>query len=174
MRRLVQLTAIGFIAGASFSPLSGFAETSNSSSYKVLAAEGKGLNVSAVESLISKGDRSISRGDLVEARKYYDQARDLSKRLLSFYRDISGSFRGLDARIPREMDEKGRASLQSLAKANLRLATLFRRQNEPEVAVPLLIEVVRLMPAKKQGQDAYQTLLELGFADTEYRGGASR
>ena len=92
-----------------------------------------------------------------------------SRRLLGFYRDLSGSFRGLDARIPREMDEKGRETLGLLVESNLRLAALFRRQNQPEVAVPLLVEVVKSMtPASESGRRAYQQLLELGFVTTPY------
>ena len=72
------------------------------------------------------------------------------------------------------MDAKGRKALSLLAQANLRLAALFRRQNQPEVAVPVLVEVVRLMtPAKPEGQKAYQSLVELGFVDTPFRGGQS-
>ena len=69
------------------------------------------------------------------------------------------------------MDAKGRQTLTLLAESNLRLAALFRRQNKPEVAVPLLVEVVRVTtPSKKEGQVAYQSLIELGFADTPYLG----
>ena len=63
------------------------------------------------------------------------------------------------------------SAVKSSDKPNLRLAALFRRQNQPEVAVPVLVEVVKLMtPAKPQGQKAYQSLLELGFVETEFRG----
>jgi hypothetical protein len=106
---------------------------------------------------------------LSEARRFYDQAREASKQLLGFYRDLSGAFRGLDARIPREMDDKGRQVLEALVQANLRLAALFRRQNQPEVAVPLLVEVVKTMtPTTESGRKAYQQLLEIGFVTTPY------
>ena len=60
-----------------------------------------------------------------------------------------------------------------LAESNLRLAALFRRQNQPEVAVPVLVEVVKLMtPSQSQGQKAYQSLVELGFVTTEFKGAA--
>ena len=52
------------------------------------------------------------------ARKHFDKARQVSKQLLSFYRDLAGAFRGLNARIPREMDAKGRETLTLLSKAN--------------------------------------------------------
>jgi hypothetical protein len=89
----------------------------------------------------------------------------------SAYRNLSGAFRGLDARIPREMDDKGRQATELQANIELRLAALLRRMNQPQVAVPLLVRVVqRMTPASPQGQKAYQTLLELGFVTTPYAG----
>jgi hypothetical protein len=127
------------------------------------------FGVRSVQALLARGDSAAAAGNLPEARRYYDQARDASKQLLGFYRDLSGAFRGLDARIPREMDDKGRQVLDALVQSNLRLAALFRRQNQPEVAVPLLIEVVKTMtPTTEVGRKAYQQLLEIGFASTPY------
>ena len=72
------------------------------------------------------------------------------------------------------MDTKGRETQALLAETNLRLAALFRRQNQQQMAVPLLVEVIKLMtPAKPQGQKAYQSLLELGFVETEFRGASA-
>jgi len=130
------------------------------------------LTINAVQAALAKGDQAASSGNLTEARKQYDLARDYCRKLLGFYRDLSGSFRGLDARIPREMDQKGREALETLAQANLRLAAVFRRQNQPEVAVPLLVEVVKVMtPATPEGRKAYQSLVEIGFATTPYTAG---
>ena len=127
------------------------------------------FDVRTVQGLLARGDAAAAAGNLSEARRLYDQAREASKQLLSFYRDLSGAFRGLDARIPREMDDKGRQVLDALVQANLRLAALFRRQNQPEVAVPLLVEVVKTMtPSTEAGRKAYQQLLEIGFATTPY------
>ena len=130
------------------------------------------LTINAVQAALVKGDQASASGNLTEARKQYDLARDYCRKLLGFYRDLSGSFRGLDARIPREMDQKGREALETLAQANLRLAAVFRRQNQPEVAVPLLVEVVKIMtPATPEGRKAYQSLVEIGFATTPYTAG---
>lgn len=176
MRSRLLCSALALTAGLFVSPAMGQTATdANSTSVnKVLASTGAGFNVAAVESLIQRGDSAVSAGNLDQAKKDYDSARTAAKQLLAFYRDLSGAFRGLDARIPREMDAKGRQALSLLAQANLRLAALFRRQNQPEVAVPVLVEVVRLMtPAKPEGQKAYQSLVELGFVDTPFRGGQS-
>lgn len=159
---------VGFVA-APVPALSQAEDQSSDGLTKVLASDGAGFNTAAVQALINRGDAAVAAGDLKKARKDYDTARSAAKQLLAFYRDLSGAFRGLDARIPREMDAKGRAALGLLAEANLRLAALFRRQNQPEVAVPVLVEVVRLMtPSNPQGQKAYQSLLELGFVETPF------
>ncbi len=130
---------------------------------------GTDLTLASVRTLLSRGDAAVASGNLAEGRRLYDLARDASRRLLGFYRDLSGSFRGLDARIPREMDDKGREALTLLAESNLRLAALFRRQNQPEVAIPLLVEVVKIMtPTNEGGRKAYQQLVELGFVITPY------
>ncbi len=130
---------------------------------------GTDLNLSSVKTLLARGDAAVASGNLAEGRRLYDLARDASRRLLGFYRDLSGSFRGLDARIPREMDDKGREALTLLAESNLRLAALFRRQNQAEVAIPLLVEVVKIMtPTNEGGRKAYQQLVELGFVLTPY------
>jgi hypothetical protein len=132
-------------------------------------AQEAALSPATVQTLLSRGDAAAAAGNTAEARRLYDQARETSQRLVGFYRDLSGAFRGLDARIPREMDDKGRMALDKLAQSNLRLAALFRRQNQPEVAVPLLVEVVKAMtPANEYGRKAYQELLEIGFATTPY------
>jgi len=165
--------ALGLALAATLVPLfSAAGASAQSEPAKVLEGSSIGFNLASINGLLARGDAAVARGDLAAARKDYDLARDASLRLLGFYRDLSGSFRGLDARIPREMDQKGRESLEVLAQANLRLAALLRRQNQPEVAVPLLVEVIKIMtPAREEGRRAYQSLVELGFATTPYTAG---
>ena len=139
---------------------------------KVLAASTETFNPDSVDNLLQKGDEAVAENNLELALSFYDDARSIAMNLVSFYRDLSGAFRGLDARIPKEMDANGRRAIELQAAAGLRLAALYRRLNQPEVAVPLLVEVVRLMtPINPEGIEAYQQLVELGFALTTYRGG---
>jgi len=141
---------------------------------RALESSGSPFNLEGIRALLARGDAAAASGNLAEARKFFDQARDAARKLLGFYRDLSGSFRGLDARIPREMDQKGRETLEAMAQANLRLAAVFRRQNQPEVAVPLLVEVVKVMtPANPEGRKAYQSLVEIGFASSPYTAAAA-
>jgi len=136
---------------------------------KVLESPSSGFNLSAIEAKVAQGDAAAAAGKLQQAKADYDSAREAAQNLTRFYRNLSGSFRGLDARIPREMDQKGRAALELQASIDLRLASLLRRMNQPASAVPLLVEVVQIMtPASPMGQKAYQGLVELGFVSTPY------
>ena len=69
------------------------------------------------------------------------------------------------------MQSKGKATLEILAETNDRLASLYIKDGSPEVAVPLLIEIIRIMsPETQEGKEAYKRLIRLGFVETEYKG----
>ena len=69
------------------------------------------------------------------------------------------------------MQRKGKETLQILAQTNGRLASLYLKTEKPEVAVPLLIETIRIMtPNSPEGKEAYERLIQLGFVDTKYKG----
>ena len=147
------------------------AEIKNPKNYKVLSNDGKKLSILNVEYLIKEGDKFIKNGDFDKAKDFYLDARKLAKQLASFYSDLNTSFKGIDARIPSEMQRKGKESLQILAVTNERLSSLYLKTEEPEVAVPLLIETIRILtPTSKEGKAAFKKLNQLGFVDTKYKG----
>ena len=148
-----------------------FAENKSAESYKVLSDKNDKLSIKNVQIFLDEGDRLINLGKFEKAKDSYDKGRNLAKQLSGFYRDLNGAFRGLDARIPREMEDKGRKSLKAWADANGRLAALYKRKNQPEVAVPLLVEIIKLMsPSSPEGKAAFRDLRELGFVKTSYQG----
>ena len=148
-----------------------YAETKKTNEYKVLSNINKKLSISDVQDYLTQGDKFVKEGDFEKAKITYDKARNLSRQLAGFYRDLNSSFKGLDARIPLEMEKKGRESIKIWAQSNSRLASLYKRKKEPEVAVPLLIETIRLMtPNSPEGKEAYENLLQLGFVETTYKG----
>lgn len=148
-----------------------YAESKNPNEYKVLSNTNKKLSISDVQDYLTKGDDLVKNGDFDQAKQTYDKARNLARQLAGFYRDLNGSFKGLDARIPLEMDKKGRKSIKIWAQSNARLASLYKRKKQPEVAVPLLVEIIRLMsPNSPEGKKAYENLLQIGFVDTSYKG----
>ena len=148
-----------------------FAGSKDPNSYKVLSNNNKKLTITNVQAYITEGDAFIENGNFDEAKSSYDKARDLAKKLASFYRDLNGAFKGFDARIPDETGEKGRESIKVWVESNARLAALYKRMNQPEVAVPLLVEIIRLMsPESSKSKEAYKDLIQLGFVETPYRG----
>ena len=148
-----------------------YAEGEKAKDYKVLSTKNKKLSISNVQFFLSEGDKLIKEGNFDTAKEKYDKARNLAKQLAGFYRDLNGSFRGVDARVPLEMEKKGKESIQIWAKSNSRLAALYTRKQQPEVAVPLLVEIIRLMsPNSTEGKEAYENLLQIGFVDTSYKG----
>ena len=147
------------------------AEIKNPEDYKVLSNDSKKLSLSNVEYYIKQGDKFIKNGDFDKAMDYYIDARKLAKQLASFYSDLNSSFLGIDARIPNEMQRKGKQTLQILAQTNDRLASINIKTKKSEVAVPLLIENIRIMsPNSSEGKEAYEILIQLGFVETKFRG----
>jgi len=148
-----------------------YADSENTNNYRVLSNTNKTLSIANVEAFIVEGDALIKTGEIDKAKESFDKARNLAKQLAGFYGDLNGSFIGFDARIPNEMTKKGKKSLQAWAKSNARLAAVYKKKKQPEVAVPLLVEIIRLMsPSSKEGKQAYKTLVQLGFVETPYKG----
>ena len=155
--------------GLIISPSAVLAENDPSSKYKVLATENSVLNESTINSFLDQAKVSINNGNLDDALRKLEKARISSNLLIDYYRDLHGAFKGIDAFIPRELTKKNRNIFQLLAKANMQLATIHRSQGNPELAVPLLVEVVKtLSPVNPTGTEAYQQLVELGLVDTPY------
>ena len=96
------------------------AEINNPEDFRVLSNESKKLSISNDEYVIKEGDKYIKNGDFEKAKDFYLDARKLAKQLASFYSDLNSSFKGIDARIPNEMQRKGKQTLQILAKSNTR------------------------------------------------------
>ena len=147
------------------------AEVKNPNDFRVLSNGSKKLSISNVDYYIKQGDKSIKNGDFEEAKDAFLNARKLAKQLASFYSDLNTAFIGIDARIPNEMKSKGKETLKILAKTNERLANLYIKDGKPDVAVPLLIENIRIMsPNTNVGKEAYERLIQLGFVETKYKG----
>ena len=147
------------------------AEVKNPKDFKVLSNDSKKLSISNVEFYIKQGDNLIKKGDFDKAKDFYLDARKLAKQLASFYSDLNKAFIGVDARIPNEMQKKGKDTLQILAESNERLASLYIKNKKPDVAVPLLVETIRIMsPDSPEGKEAYEKLIQLGFVETNFKG----
>ena len=140
----------------------------NPKNYKVLAAKNKNLSIDNVKYYLKEGDEFVKNGDFDKAKESYQDARKLAKQLARFYSDLNTAFKGVDARIPIELRSKGNETLKIQAESNNRLASLYIKNEKPDVAVPLLIEIIRIMsPNSLEGKEAYKKLMQLGFVETE-------
>ncbi len=147
------------------------AEIKNPKDLRVLSSESKKLSILNVKYYLKQGDKSIGNGDFDKAKEFYLDARELAKQIARFYSDLNNVFSGVDARIPKEMQMKGKQTLQILAESNERLASMYIKTEKPEVAVPLLVETIRIMsPNSQEGKEAYEILIQLGFVETKYKG----
>jgi tetratricopeptide (TPR) repeat protein len=124
--------------------------------------KGKSL-MAAAETAISAQDYSKAATNLVEARQ-------LLLELTELYKQLNDSFRGIDNRTSRQHREKALEAATLRDEATYRLAVVYRAQNRPDQAIPLLIEVVGSQPTRELGKKSYQQLLELGFVDTPFPG----
>lgn len=133
----------------------------NSNSPIGLAA-GQAL-MSEAESAIAAQDYNLASAKLVEARRALN---DVS----TYYQNISGVFVGIDRRVTSDLREKALEAAQVRDQASYQLAVVYRAQNRPDLAVPLLVEIVTSQqPTRPLGQQAYQQLYELGFVSVPYR-----
>ncbi len=170
--KFLKFIALIFISIGAFSTIdSSIADSKNPEEFKVLSSKNDKFSIINVQNFLDIGDEFVKAGNYDEAKDSYDKARNLAKQLSGFYRDLNGSYRGLDVKIPREMENKGRQSLKIWAESNAKLAKLYKSKNQPEVAVPLLVEIIKLMSASSpEGKSAYNDLLDLGFVETQYKG----
>ena len=148
-----------------------YASPENPKNYRVLADKNKNLSIDSVKYYLKEGDEFVKNGDFDKAKESYLNARKLAKQLARFYSDLNIAFKGVDARIPIEVQSKGNKTLKIQAESNKRLAYLYIKNEKPDVAVPLLIEIIRIMsPNSPEGKEAYEKLIQLGFVETEYKG----
>ncbi|MGA7932872.1 MAG: hypothetical protein WCA35_04775 [Kovacikia sp.] len=119
--------------------------------------------------LMEDADRAVSSQNYDAAVKKLQEARQVFNQLSNFYQDLAGSFSGIDNRIADSQRRKALDAAQMRDTATYQLALVHRAQKKPELAVPLLVQIIRSQqPTRDLGQKAYQQLFELGFVDSPY------
>ena len=122
---------------------------------------GNGLMAEAANA-VSAGNYPLAQSKLKDARKIFNQ-------ISNFYQDLSTVFAGLDTPIANSTRDKAVESAQKRDESTYQLALVHRAQNQPELSVPLLVQVLKSQQATRDlGKKAYAQLFELGFADVEY------
>ncbi len=133
--------------------------TPNTLNASVFSLAGADRLVNEATDAASKQNYDVAATKLQDARQIYNQ-------LSNFYQDLTSSFTGLDNRIADSHRQKALQSAQLRDKSTYQLALVYRARNQPELAIPLLIQLIRSQqPSRDLGKQAYQQLFELGFVD---------
>lgn len=166
---LLSLSAAAAIALSSASPA--IAQTAEGQDDLRPLSQDSILSMEGGQRLMAEASSAISAGDYDLAVAKLQQARQLFNQLSNFYQDLTSSFSGIDNRIADEQRRMAVETAQMRDQATYQLALVHRAQNRPELAVPLLVQIIRSQqPTRTLGQQAYQQLFELGFVDSPYQG----
>ncbi|MGM3307322.1 hypothetical protein ACSQ6I_15335 [Anabaena sp. WFMT] len=127
------------------------------------------LSIEGGQRLLKESDDAVSAQKYDVAAKKLQEARQVFNQLSNFYQDLNSSFSGIDIRVSDSQRKKALESAQLRDDATYRLALVHRALNQPELAVPLLVQIIKSQnPTRELGKKAYQQLFELGFVDTAY------
>lgn len=127
------------------------------------------LSMQGGQRLMQEASSAVSSQNYALAMKKLQDARQVFNQLSNFHQELAGSFSGIDNRIAESQRSKALESAQFRDEATYQLALVHRAQKQPELAVPLLIQIVRSQqPTRDLGKKAYQQLFELGFVDSPY------
>jgi thioredoxin-like negative regulator of GroEL len=127
------------------------------------------FSIDAAKRLVSEAQGAVSAQNYSLATSKLQDARQISNQLSNFYQALASSFLGVDNRASDSLRQKALASAQIRDQSTYQLALVYRAQNKPELAIPLLIEIIRSQnPSRDLGTKSYQQLFELGFVDVPY------
>jgi len=127
------------------------------------------FSISGGQRLMSESMNAISQQNYDQAVTKLQDARQVFNQLSNFYQELTTSFSGIDNRISDSHRRKALQTAQLRDEATYQLAVVYRAKNQPELAVPLLIQLIRSQaPTRDLGAQAYQQLFELGFVDAAF------
>ena len=139
-----------------------------------LAREASLLGVEAGKRLLARAYEAIGQEDYATAAEQLQQARAMLNQLSNFSEQLAASFSGIDPDRSEFQRNKAVETAQMRDEATYQLALVHRADNKAELAIPLLIQIIRSQqPTRELGQQAYQQLYELGFVSSPYSNNAS-
>lgn len=127
------------------------------------------IGIAAGRALMSEAENAIASQNYTTAAEKLVAARKALNEVSTHYQGISGVFVGVDSRVTSALRALALESAEVRDEASYQLAVVYRAQNRPDLAVPLLVEVVQSQqPTRPLGERAYQQLYELGFVEVPY------
>ncbi len=127
------------------------------------------LSIDGGKRLMTEASNAVSSQNYDVAAKKLQEARQVFNQLSNFYQQLNSSFSGIDIRIADVQRKNALETAQLRDEATYQLALVHRAQNKPELAVPLLVQIIGSQnPTRDLGKKSYQQLLELGFVNAPY------
>lgn len=122
------------------------------------------LSPAGGQKLMNEAIQAINSENYTLALDKLQQSRKIFNQLSNFHLQLANSFSGINTKIFEEQRADALKTGQMRDEATYRLALVHRAKNQPELAVPLLIQIIRSQnPTTELGRKSYQQLLELGF-----------
>ncbi|MFK8182151.1 MAG: hypothetical protein AB8B99_02170 [Phormidesmis sp.] len=173
LSKVAAVAAAGTLVGGAFTPLK--AQVIESEPVQIAQAtraveeSNSPIGIAAGESLMKQAESAIAAQDYSTASENLVSARKALNDVSTYYQNLSGVFVGVDSRVNNDLRSLALEAAQVRDQASYQLAVVYRAQNRPDLAVPLLVEVVQSQqPTRPLGQQAFQQLFELGFVSVPY------
>ncbi len=164
----LSVALVGGMSGAAL------AQTTESDPVRPLNQATSALSIAGGQQLMTEASAAIANQNYPLAQAKLTQARESFNQLSTYYQELAQMFVGVDTQINRSNRDKALETAQLRDQAAYQLALVHRAQDQPNEAVPFLMEILRSQqPTRELGQRAYQQLFELGFVDEPYAGRAA-
>nr|WP_322877236.1 hypothetical protein [Pseudocalidococcus azoricus] len=171
---MLPLLGLGILSGPGLAQSSGTTGTPGATAPNVEVVTpalpaGTAYTIAGGQRLIDEAATAVNSQNYVLAARKLLEARTTMNQLSNYYQSISSSFLGIDAAASDSGRRKALESAQMRDIATYQLALVYRANNQPELAIPLLVEILRSQnPTRELGQKSYQQLVELGFMDVVF------
>jgi len=127
------------------------------------------LSLAGGQRLMNEATQAINAEKYDIAIDKLQQARKIFNQLSNFHLQLANSFSGIDPKVFESERNQALETGQVRDDATYKLALVHRAKNQPELAVPLLIQIIRSQnPTTELGRKSYQQLYELGFTDVPF------
>lgn len=167
----------GTLIGGMAMPLAALAQTTTTdqppatapAATRAIEQSSSPIGIAAGQSLMGEAESAIAAEDYTLAAEKLVAARKALNDVSTYYQNLASVFVGVDSRVNSGLRDLALQSAQVRDQAAYQLAVVYRAQSRPDLAVPLLVEVIQSQqPTRELGQQAYQQLYELGFVAMPY------
>ncbi len=124
------------------------------------------VSLAGGQTLLNEAQTAIAAGNYALAQTKLKESRSMFTLISKLYEDLLGVFSGVDTPIANSSRDRALAAAEKRDEATYQLALVHRATNQPELSVPLLIQVIRSQQVTRLlGKKAYAQLIELGFSE---------